>query len=520
MGKNVAITAFELAGLHVKANPKYGSEKKGQPTTFYATLSREPNRLNAELRYVNVVLSPDANVFRHSSPIAGLADGGAFVMQSDLPADHVWATIPAWARQHIRDRKIRVYALDGFRIANEEASDPELRYRMQGAAFMGAFFRASPLGEQQGLSEAADLRGHPAQLQKKFGKLGDRVVEDNLRVIRRGYDELIELDTSVEVEDGRHGGSGYPAHPGRWTCRGRRRRQPRPLLRAGLRAGRHGPGPHCRPVRGDQRDAGRVEHRARHDEHPLRGARLHRGEVHRLRAVLDAVPGLRDTGTGQLGGGPARRRSVLRRRGAVTRRPAALRREAAREGGAQGHRRRAVPRLRRGAVSAAYEPGRASSAGTPERRAHSTRVRGVQPILAQFPLAKTAPFFDVPESKQKGTGGLLSVTINPEACKGCNICVDVCPDGALVTIKQDDESSRSCARTGSSGRSCRTPTTATSTSRTSTRASACCHRCCSRRRTTCPWSAATARAWAAARRRRCTWSPRRSRRSCSRASPG
>jgi pyruvate-ferredoxin/flavodoxin oxidoreductase len=43
-GKNLAITCVRAAGLHVKANPKYGSEKKGQPTTFYATLSREPNR--------------------------------------------------------------------------------------------------------------------------------------------------------------------------------------------------------------------------------------------------------------------------------------------------------------------------------------------------------------------------------------------------------------------------------------------------------------------------------------------
>ena len=29
-GKNLALTAFELAGLNVKANPKYGSEKKGR----------------------------------------------------------------------------------------------------------------------------------------------------------------------------------------------------------------------------------------------------------------------------------------------------------------------------------------------------------------------------------------------------------------------------------------------------------------------------------------------------------
>jgi pyruvate-ferredoxin/flavodoxin oxidoreductase len=42
MGKNVALTAFELFGMHVKANPKYGSEKKGQPTTFYAVLATSP----------------------------------------------------------------------------------------------------------------------------------------------------------------------------------------------------------------------------------------------------------------------------------------------------------------------------------------------------------------------------------------------------------------------------------------------------------------------------------------------
>jgi pyruvate-ferredoxin/flavodoxin oxidoreductase len=59
--------------------------------------------------------------------------------------------------------------------------------------------------------------------------------------------------------------------------------------------------------------------------------------------------------------------------------------------------------------------------------------------LEDFPLAKTTPFFDVPENEEKGTGGLLSITVNPEACKGCNICVEVCPENALVTVRQDDE---------------------------------------------------------------------------------
>jgi pyruvate-ferredoxin/flavodoxin oxidoreductase len=92
MGKNIALTAFELLGLNVKANPKYGSEKKGQPTNFYATLSRDPLRINAELRHVDVVLSPDPNVFRNGDQLAGLAQAGVFVIQSDQEPEEVWSS--------------------------------------------------------------------------------------------------------------------------------------------------------------------------------------------------------------------------------------------------------------------------------------------------------------------------------------------------------------------------------------------------------------------------------------------
>ncbi|HKK28040.1 MAG TPA: ferredoxin, partial [Gemmatimonadota bacterium] len=62
----------------------------------------------------------------------------------------------------------------------------------------------------------------------------------------------------------------------------------------------------------------------------------------------------------------------------------------------------------------------------------------VHEVAADFPVAVTAPFWDLPESREEGTGGLLSITINPYACKGCNICVEVCPDEALVTVRQDE----------------------------------------------------------------------------------
>jgi hypothetical protein len=39
-GKNLAMTLYELLGWDIKANPKYGSEKKGQPTTYYLSPRR------------------------------------------------------------------------------------------------------------------------------------------------------------------------------------------------------------------------------------------------------------------------------------------------------------------------------------------------------------------------------------------------------------------------------------------------------------------------------------------------
>ncbi|MES1259971.1 MAG: 4Fe-4S binding protein, partial [Gemmatimonadota bacterium] len=95
-------------------------------------------------------------------------------------------------------------------------------------------------------------------------------------------------------------------------------------------------------------------------------------------------------------------------------------------------------------VPAAFATGYGAAADKlgwePIRRAAVDRA--AEPVLAaiaEFPLARTRPFFDAVELKQKGGGGLLSVTVNPEACKGCNLCVEVCPDGALVTVKQDDD---------------------------------------------------------------------------------
>ena len=47
-----------------------------------------------------------------------------------------------------------------------------------------------------------ELRSILKQLNKKFGHLGQRVVDDNIRVISRGFDEVQKLDLEDFTDEG------------------------------------------------------------------------------------------------------------------------------------------------------------------------------------------------------------------------------------------------------------------------------------------------------------------------------
>jgi pyruvate-ferredoxin/flavodoxin oxidoreductase len=443
MGKNLALTAFELLGMHVKANPRYGSEKKGQPTAFYLTLARSPIRTNGELKRVGAVLSPDPNVFGHSDPLAGLRSGGTFVIQSDQDPETFWKELPATARRDVREREIRVHILDGFRIAKEEATNPDLRYRMQGAAFMGAFFAASPLMEEEGMDEDRLFEGIRAQLQARFGRLGQQVVEDNLRVIRRGFDEVREVEPIQVDEEALEGAEplgDVPRMPLRMQS---------PLAREGAANPACFWDQVCGPMKAGQdplADPFTAMSTMPAATGAIRDMTSVRLEVPRFIAEKctgcshcwvqcpdSAIPALVNTVeevldaaiTTASNGRPLDRIKQISR---------PLRSEVQKV-------LRGVPfRTFGDALSQAYESVAGRLGWDAERRsALDAEFAKVYGALADYPLAKTAPFFDGPEGKEKGAGGLLSILIDPETCKGCNLCVEVCPDDALVTVPQTPE---------------------------------------------------------------------------------
>ncbi len=443
-GKNLAMTLYDLLGFDIRANPKYGSEKKGQPTTYFLSAAPEPIRLNCEYTYVDVVLSPDPNVFTHSNPLAGLDRGGSFIIQSSLDSpEQVWASFPPGARRFIVDHEIRVFYIDGFKIAREEASDPELQFRMQGIAFQGAFFAASPLMARSGLDETGLFKAIEDQIRQKFGAKGERVVQDNLRIVRRGFDEAVEitdkpmisgqllsrkeLGLPVMLKALPEGDGGVSDVHRFWEQTG--------SLYASGRGNDNLADPHMAlslmpASTGVYRDMTQIRF-----SYPKYVPENCTACGNCFSVCPDsAIPGLVNKISDVFAAAIARvERGMPTQHLRRETRTVEKRLRTLIEGAGESADMRAL--LDRAVLEtlAAYQ-------GEPEQKASMEQEFGLMmQALADYQFAITKPYWTNREKKEKGSGGLFSITVNPYTCKGCMECIEVCDDGALLDEPQTEQ---------------------------------------------------------------------------------
>src|SRR5437867_12470456 len=150
-------------------------------------------RVNCGPRHGTVGRCCDPKAFTHTCPLDGMSEGGCLVWESEEEGKEAWERLPLWARKQIIDKKIRVFTLPGFQIARKATDRGDLQLRMQGNAFLGAFFAVSPLLHEFGISQEQFHDVVHKQYVKKFGRLGDGVVKSNMEVMTQGFDRVREI---------------------------------------------------------------------------------------------------------------------------------------------------------------------------------------------------------------------------------------------------------------------------------------------------------------------------------------
>ena len=196
--KLIASFVGELFNLHVQAYPKYGSEKKGLPTTYYLTVAEKHIRTHSELAHVEFIPLNDVNAFNLGNPLDGIADeGSVFIQSPETDPQRVWDHIPAYGQKLIRNKRLKVFYLDTVKIAKEIATDPDLQQRMQGVCLVGIFIKVTPFASRSGMGDDQVLGAVEKYIRKYFGKRGEHVVQENLKCVREGLKSVMEVPWSI-----------------------------------------------------------------------------------------------------------------------------------------------------------------------------------------------------------------------------------------------------------------------------------------------------------------------------------
>jgi hypothetical protein len=101
---------------------------------------------------------------------------------------------------------------------------------MQGNAFLGAFFRVSTLLKEFGITQEQYRAVVHKQYVKKFGKLGEAVVESNMEVMMQGFDQV------KEIKIGALTAADHSSLRGRRYCRFSNRCRQAPVAATGCRS--------------------------------------------------------------------------------------------------------------------------------------------------------------------------------------------------------------------------------------------------------------------------------------------
>ncbi|MCH8475495.1 MAG: pyruvate:ferredoxin (flavodoxin) oxidoreductase [Opitutales bacterium] len=187
--KNTIKIIGQATGLHTQAYFVYDSKKSGGLTTSHLRFGRDPIRAPYLIEKADFLALHQPQFLSRTSLLEGLADGGTLLLNSPLPADQVFASLPLASRQIIRERKARVYAIN----ANEVAANAGMGRRIN-TVLQVCFFQLSGLMTP----EDAIARIKEA-ISKTYGRKGPAIVEKNHAAVDATLAHLQEVPTPEEI---------------------------------------------------------------------------------------------------------------------------------------------------------------------------------------------------------------------------------------------------------------------------------------------------------------------------------
>ena len=167
--KNTIKIISEETGSHAQAYFVYDSKKSGGITISHLRFGTNPIRAPYLITDAEFVGCHQWHLLSQYDILSFAKEGGTLLLNSPHPADQVWEHLDQQTQREIIDKKLKVYVIDGYRVAREAGMGGRINTIMQVCFF--ALSGILPVEQAIGAIKKA--------ITKTYGKKGKEIVEKN-----------------------------------------------------------------------------------------------------------------------------------------------------------------------------------------------------------------------------------------------------------------------------------------------------------------------------------------------------
>ncbi len=160
-----------LEGNHSQGSPEYGPERTGAPIKAYTRISTDHIDVHCGINEPDVVVVLDETLVESENCIEGLKPGGKILINTTLSPEEMRKKMGA-------PDDITVMTVDATGISIDEIGAP-----FPNTPMTGALVKATG---------AIKLESLYKDIEKKFKRKGEQIVQGNIRTLQRAYEEVKE----------------------------------------------------------------------------------------------------------------------------------------------------------------------------------------------------------------------------------------------------------------------------------------------------------------------------------------
>lgn len=167
----------------------YDSKKSGSMTTSHLRFGTRPIQSSYLIQKADFVAVHQA-VFLEKLDLLEIAkEGAVFLLNSPYPKEEIWSRLPRVTQKRIIEKKLKFYAIDGYKVAQSSHMGRRINTVMQ-----TCFFAISGI-----LSKEEAMAKIKGSIQKTYGAKGDVIVQKNYAAVDMTLENLYKIDVPSSV---------------------------------------------------------------------------------------------------------------------------------------------------------------------------------------------------------------------------------------------------------------------------------------------------------------------------------